>query len=94
MPLKGENFKRNNKLVFQILKLTCLKSNAWTWIQSFDRSSNGRKAWLALVAYYAGTEELNKRVKTAKEEISCLHYMDKRCFHLRSLSPSSRKTFM
>jgi hypothetical protein len=33
MPLEGENFKRNNKLVFQILKLGSIKSDAWTWIQ-------------------------------------------------------------
>jgi hypothetical protein len=26
MPLEGENFKRNNKLVFQILKSACIKS--------------------------------------------------------------------
>ena len=34
MPLEGENFKCDNELVFQILKLVCIKSNAWTWIQT------------------------------------------------------------
>ncbi|KAI2509297.1 hypothetical protein MHU86_5185 [Fragilaria crotonensis] len=42
MPLEGENFKRDNKLVFQILKSACIKSDAWTWIQSYDRTANGR----------------------------------------------------
>ena len=55
MPLEGENFKRDNKLVFPILKSGCIKSDAWTWIQSFNRTANGRKAWLALVAQYDGT---------------------------------------
>ncbi len=55
MPLEGETFKRDKKLVFQILKLACIKSDAWTWIQSFNRTANGRKAWLALVAQYDGT---------------------------------------
>jgi hypothetical protein len=32
MPLTGENFKCNNKLVYQILNSACLKSDAWTWI--------------------------------------------------------------
>ena len=98
MPLKGKNFKRDNKLVFQILKLACIKSDAWTWIQSFDCTANCRKAWLALVAHYDGTGELNKRVEKAKEEISRLYYncitrTTKRYFRLRNLSPSSRKTF-
>jgi hypothetical protein len=32
MPLNGENFKRDNRLVYQMLKLACIKSDAWTWI--------------------------------------------------------------
>ena len=64
IPLTGENFKRDNKLVYTLLKLACIKTDAWTWIQSYDRTSNGRQAWLALVAHYDGTGELNKRVET------------------------------
>jgi hypothetical protein len=81
MPLEGENFKRDNKLVFKVLNSVCIKSDAWTWIQSFDLTANSRKARLALVAHYDGTGELlNKRVEKAKEEISCLHYKDEKVF--------------
>ena len=80
MPLTGENFKRDNKLVYQMLKSAYIKSDAWTWIQSFDRTSDGRKAWLALVAHYDGTGELNKRVERAKEELARLHYKDEKIF--------------
>ena len=44
MPLAGENFKRDNKLVYNMLKAACVKSDAWTWIQDHDKSANGRKA--------------------------------------------------
>ncbi len=57
MPLEGKNFKCHNKLVFQILKLACIKSNALTRIQHFDCTAIGRKAWLALVEHYDGTGE-------------------------------------
>jgi hypothetical protein len=80
MPLSGENFKRDNKLVYNMLKLACIKTDAWTWIQDHDNSSNGRKAWLALVGHYDGTGELNKRLERAKEEISRLHYKDEKAF--------------
>ena len=40
MRLEGENFKRDKKLVYQMLKLACIKSNAWTWIQSFDHAAD------------------------------------------------------
>jgi hypothetical protein len=78
MPLTGGNFKHDNTLVYQMLKSACIKSNALAWIQSFDRTADGTKAWLALVAHYAGTGELNKRVKRAKKEIARLHYKDKK----------------
>ena len=66
IPLEDKNFKRDNKLVFQILKLARIKSNAWTWIQSFHCTANSRKAWLALVVHYDhGTGELNKCVEKA-----------------------------
>jgi hypothetical protein len=68
MPLTGENFKRDNKLVYQMLKLACIKSDAWTLIQSFDRAADGRKAWLALVGHYDGTGELTKRVERAGQK--------------------------
>ncbi len=80
MPLTGENFKRDNKLVYNMLKAACVKSDAWTWIQDYDKNANGRKAWQALIAHYDGTGELNKRVKRAKEEIARLHYKDEKVF--------------
>ena len=93
MPLKGKNFKRDNKLVFQILKLACIKSDAWTWIQSFDCTANCRKAWLALVAHYDGTGELNKRVEKAKEEISRLHYKGKKVFPFEKFVTKLKENF-
>jgi hypothetical protein len=44
MPLTGgENFKRENKLVYNMLKAAGVKSDAWTWIQDHDRTANGAK---------------------------------------------------
>ncbi len=55
MPLTGKNFKSDSKLVYNMLKAVCVKSDAWTWIQDYDKNANGRKAWQALVAHYDGT---------------------------------------
>lgn len=46
-----------------------MKSDAWTWIQDHDRTSNGRKAWHSLVTHYDGTGELNKHIERSKEEL-------------------------
>jgi len=93
MPLTGENFKRDNKLVYQMLKSACIKSDAWTWIQSFDRAADGRKAWLALVGHYNGTGELNKRVERAKEELSRLHYKDEKVFPFKKYVTKLKENF-
>jgi hypothetical protein len=78
--LTGENFKCANKLVYQMLKSACVKSDAWTWLQSFNCTADGKKAWLALVGHYDGTGELNERVKRPKQEIARLHYKDEKIF--------------
>ncbi|KAI2498698.1 hypothetical protein MHU86_15765 [Fragilaria crotonensis] len=93
IPLAGENFKRDNKLVYTLLKSACIKTDAWTWIQSHDRTSNGRQAWLALVAHYDGTGELNKRVERAKEEISRLHYKDEKVFPFERFVTKLKENF-
>jgi hypothetical protein len=80
MPLAGENFKRDNRLVYGMLKASCVKSDAWAWIQDHDKSADGRKAWRSLVSHYDGTGELSKRVERAKEEISRLHYKDEKVY--------------
>ena len=93
MPLEGENFKRDNKLVFQILKSACIKLDAWTWIQNFDCTADGRKGWLALVGHYNGTGELNKRVERAEEEISRLHYKDEKVFPFEKFVTKLKENF-
>jgi hypothetical protein len=93
MPLTGENFKRDNKLVYNMLKAACVKSDAWTWIQDYDKYANGRKAWQALIGHYDGTGELNKRVERAKEEISRLHYKDEKVFPFERYVTKLKESF-
>ena len=69
MPLEGQNFKHDNKLVCKLLKAACVDTDAWAWIQKNDPSANARKAWLVLIAHYHGYGELNKRVQRFK--MSC-----------------------
>ena len=75
-----------------MLKVACVKSDAWTRIQDYDKYANGRKAWQALVAHNDGTGELNKRIERAKEEIARLHYKDEKVspFERYSCWPKTR----
>ena len=52
MPLTGSNYKHDNRLVYGMLKAAaCIRTDAWVWMQSCDKTFNGRKAWLALVEH-------------------------------------------
>ncbi len=59
MPLEGQNFKHDNKLVYKLLKATCVDTDTWAWIQKNDPSADGRKAWLALVAHDDGCGKIS-----------------------------------
>ena len=48
---------------------------------------------MALVAHYDGTSELNKRVEKAKEEVSCLHYKDKKVFPFEKFVTKLKENF-
>ncbi len=80
MPLEGQNFKHDNKLVYKLLKAACVDTDAWAWIQKNDPSADGRKTWLALIAHYDGYGELNKQVQRAKMELLKLHYKEEKVF--------------
>jgi hypothetical protein len=94
MPLVGENFKQDNKLVYSsMLKAACVKTDAWTWIQDHDKSASGSQAWLTLVAHYDGTGELNKRLERAKEEMNRSHYKDEKSYPLERYITKLKENF-
>ncbi len=93
MPLKGSNFKHDNKLVYKLLKAACVDTDACAWIQKNDPSANNRKAWLALVVHYNGYGELNKQVKRAKMELLSLHYKDKKVFPFKTYVTRLKEQF-
>ncbi len=70
MPLEGQNFKHDNKLVHKLLKAACMDTDAWAWIQKNDPSADAR--------HYDGYGELNKQVQRAKMELLKIHYKDKK----------------
>ena len=79
MPLEGPNFKQDNKLgVNKMPKAACVDTAAWGWLEKFNPTSNGRKAWVALIGHYDGYGELNKRTTRAMEELMKLHYKDEK----------------
>mmetsp|Transcript_15698 Transcript_15698/g.45309 ORF Transcript_15698/g.45309 Transcript_15698/m.45309 type:complete len:256 (-) Transcript_15698:17-784(-) len=53
--------QNDNRKVFQHLKEYLVDTDAWPWIEKFDKKEDGRGAIIALTDYYNGEGELNKR---------------------------------
>jgi hypothetical protein len=46
-----------------MLTTACVETDAWAaWIMKSNPGVDGRKAWLALVAYYDGYSELKQQM--------------------------------
>jgi hypothetical protein len=93
MPLEGQNFKHDNRLVYKMLKAACVDTDAWAWIESNDPSADGRKAWLALINHYDGYGELNKRIQRSKMELMKLHYKDEKVFQFEKYVTKLKEQF-
>jgi hypothetical protein len=79
--LAGPNYMIDNKRVFAIIKTLTLAGPGWSWIVKFDKKSDGRKAWLALVAHYEGTSSQNHMKELARKAIRDTEYVgDRRNF--------------
>ncbi len=52
--LQGAEYNTNNGIVYDLLQSLTLNGPAWPWINGFQRTRDGRRAWKSLVAYYEG----------------------------------------
>ena len=69
-PLQGTYFERDNYQVFQHLRTQIVGSSAETHIESFEKKSDGRNAWLFLKTKYEGEDARNAAIAIARKEIS------------------------
>jgi hypothetical protein len=66
LPLTGEAYKTDNKLVYHLLKSFLINMSGWTWIEPYNATENGHGAFLAWADHYNGQDELLKHMATAK----------------------------
>ena len=69
-PLQGTYFERDNYQVFQHLRTQIVGSSAETHIESFEKKSDGRNAWLFLKTNNEGEDARNAAIAVARKEIS------------------------
>ena len=73
--LEGAEFMVDNKTVWQIIKKLVSGTSAWSWIERFDKTEDGRGAWKDLYAYYDGPGETEKVEAIARRDLNELKYL-------------------
>ena len=76
--LVGPEFAINNGAVYDLLHSLTLNGPAWSWVQAYQRTRNGRAAWKALLGYYEGDSMQTRSKQEAYNSISAANYVGPR----------------
>ena len=72
--------EEENRRVYRYLKEYLMDSQAYSYMESFDSTENGRGAFLAVHKFYTGDGETSKRVNHAKAKKEEAHYIKEASF--------------
>jgi hypothetical protein len=64
-PSTSEDFQWDNTWVYGVIKQLVLEGPRWCYILPYDKTSNGRAAWLSLTAHFEGESYRNRNVENA-----------------------------
>ena len=78
IPITRPDFDSDNRTVYRKLKAFLVSTAGYAWIESYDKTENGRQAFKARSDNYNGTSELSKRTALVKSKLESLHYKNKR----------------
>jgi len=77
-PLRGNEYKTDNGVVFDFLKSWTINGPAYPWMKQFSSTRNGRAAWLAIIAYYEGSAARDRVKEAAYAAIANAKYHGER----------------
>ena len=72
--MNGTFYASDRKVVFQHLKKWCHGSSAWSAIEQFDATNNGREAWLLLKRQYMGANVQRNLMAKAEQTLQTIRY--------------------
>lgn len=79
-PLTGPYFEEDNRTVYRMLEDLMNGTEGYTWIEMYNRSQNGRAAWLSLTNHYNGGGQQEKAIARAEAIIKSTHYKNEQVF--------------
>ena len=80
LPHEGSIFEADNALVWNTIFTVTHEGPAWAWVKQYNRTSNGRAAFLALKEHFMGTAFQNTVKLQADRDLETLHFNGNRNF--------------
>ena len=80
--LSGDLFRRDSGVLYDYLKTRVVDGDLWTFVQPFDRTRDGRKAWFALLNQAEGPAARSQLVSSAYKTMQTSEYTGTKRFTL------------
>jgi len=78
LPLAGRKYDKDNSTVFSMLAQSTLGTQAWTYVNEYKDTLDGRRAMIALRDHYDGDASNNKKLTKYQRIISDIEYSNER----------------
>lgn len=92
-PLRGAHFREDNMMVYRMLFDLVVGSEGEPWIIEFNRSQNGRAAWLNMRLHYEGGGNEKRKIAEAEATIESLHYKNESIYPFEAFSTKLIEAF-
>jgi hypothetical protein len=90
---QGTAFQRDNVALWNVISHMTHGGFAWNWVSSYERTRNGREAYIALKTHYLG-DSYQARIKSAADAVLQKTYYDgNRSFTFESYITTLQKAF-
>ena len=84
--MNDRNFIDDNNTVYRLLCDLLIGTAGFVWVEQYDRSQNGRDAWMVWVEHYEGGGQCEKHKSSALATLRSLHYKNESVFSFEDFS--------
>ena len=74
LPLAGRKYNKDNSTVFSLLAQSTLGTQAWTYVNEYKDTLDGRRAMIALRDHYDGDASNNKKLTKYQRIVNDIEY--------------------
>ena len=88
-------YEKDCREVYAVIKLATIGGQGWTYVEPFDRISNGRGAYWALLSHYEGEAQMSTKVDKENDSVQQTIYHGKsRSFNFEKFANVLKRAYI